>query len=325
VTNLRLNADEKDSMIKIKNVYNQRRRIRQQDLENLTAIQILLQVLLNRKHWFVKYQSFEESLKKLFFAKISCQRMTKLNWKVLVIDCIYKTNKYFMLLCIISEVIVLNIIFYINFAFFSSEITATFEWMLQQILEMYQELNIFNSLFIDTDCEINLINVISSVFFIVNHALCLWHVDKNVVKNCKKYFDDDESWKVFFKHWHKIMYVSFETVFEKIWKTLKFKYNEKYWSIVEYLEKKLINRWKTRIVKCFINKILSFDNIITFRAKEDHVKLKRALKTFIEDLKKVINVIELLLKNERSKYLFAHEDAKTRTSINYNIYALKHF
>jgi hypothetical protein len=71
--------------------------------------------------------------------------------------------------------------------------------------------------------------------------------------------------------------------------------------------------------------MLSFDNIITFRAEEDHVKLKRALKTFIEDLKKVINVIELLLKNERSKYLLAYEDAKARISINCNIYALKHF
>ncbi len=121
------------------------------------------------------------------------------------------------------------------------------------------------------------------------------------------------------------MYVSFEIVFEKIWKALKFKYNEEYWSIVEYLEEKLIDRWKTRIVKCFINKMLSFDNIITFRAEEDHVKLKRALKTFIEDLKKVINVIELLLKNERSKYLLAYEDAKARISINCNIYALKHF
>jgi Na+/phosphate symporter len=70
--------------------------------------------------------------------------------------------------------------------------------------------------------------------------------------------------------------------------------------------------------------MLSFNNIITSRAEEDHVKLKRALKTFIEDLKKVINVIELLLKNERSKYLLAHENAKTRTSINCSIYALKH-
>jgi hypothetical protein len=50
VINLRLNADEKDSMIKIKNVYNQRRRIRQQDLKNLTTTQTLLRALLNGKH-----------------------------------------------------------------------------------------------------------------------------------------------------------------------------------------------------------------------------------------------------------------------------------
>jgi hypothetical protein len=96
-----------------------------------------LQTLLDRKNWFVKFASSEESLKKLFFAKISCQRMTKLNWKVFIIDCIYKINRYFMSLCIIIEVTTLNIIFYIAFAFLLSEIISSFEWILQQVLELY--------------------------------------------------------------------------------------------------------------------------------------------------------------------------------------------
>jgi hypothetical protein len=137
IINLRINANEKDSMIKIKNVYNQRQRFKRNDLSNLIAIQVLLQTLLNRKNWFVKFVSFEESLKMLFFAKISCQKITKLNWKIFIIDCIYKKNRYFMSLCIITEVIALNIIFYIAFVFLSSEIISTFEWILQQVLELY--------------------------------------------------------------------------------------------------------------------------------------------------------------------------------------------
>jgi hypothetical protein len=50
VINLRVNADEKDSMLKIKNVYNQRQRIKKKDLNNLTATQALLQTLFVRKN-----------------------------------------------------------------------------------------------------------------------------------------------------------------------------------------------------------------------------------------------------------------------------------
>jgi hypothetical protein len=69
--------------------------------------------------------------------------------------------------------------------------------------------------------------------------------------------------------------------------------------------------------------MLSFDNIITFRDEDDHVKLKRVLKSSIEDFKKMITIIELFLKNERSKYFLVHEEAKTRCSTNCSIYALK--
>ncbi len=324
VINLRVNANEKDSMLKIKNVYNQKQRIRRDDLNNLTATQAFLQALLVRKNWFVKFISSEESLKMLFFAKISCQRMTKLNWEIFIIDCIYKINRYFMFLCIIIEVTALNIIFYIAFAFLSSEIISSFEGILQQVLELYQELNISNFIFIVTNCEISLINAISSIFSTIQHALCLWHVDKNVLKNCKRFFDDNESWKMFFDQWHKIMYVSIEMKFEKNWRILKSKYDiENHWSIVNYLKEELINRWKTRIVKCFTNKMLSFDNITTSRDEDDHFKLKRVLKSFVENLKKMITIIEMLLKNERSKYFFAHEEAKTRCSTSCSIYALK--
>ncbi len=50
IINLRINANEKNSMIKIKDVYNQRQRLRRDDLSNLTATQALLQTLLNRKN-----------------------------------------------------------------------------------------------------------------------------------------------------------------------------------------------------------------------------------------------------------------------------------
>jgi hypothetical protein len=58
--------------------------------------------------------------------------------------------------------------------------------------------------------------------------------------------------------------------------------------------------------------MLSFDNTITTRTEDEHAQLKRALKSFVDDLKKMIKIIELMLKNQKAEYLIAHEEAKTR-------------
>ena len=69
--------------------------------------------------------------------------------------------------------------------------------------------------------------------------------------------------------------------------------------------------------------MLSFGNTTTFRTEDDHVKLKQTLKFFTGDLQKVVNVIELMLKNERFEYFIVLEEAKSRFSMNASILELK--
>ncbi len=70
--------------------------------------------------------------------------------------------------------------------------------------------------------------------------------------------------------------------------------------------------------------MLSFDHNFTFRVENAHSKLKRALKIFIDDFKKIVNVIKLILKKEKTKYFIAHENAKTHISTNCDIIAFEH-
>jgi len=49
------------------------------------------------------------------------QKLLYLNIEILIINCIYKTNKYKISFLIIIEIIVLNTIFYIEFCFIKSE------------------------------------------------------------------------------------------------------------------------------------------------------------------------------------------------------------
>jgi hypothetical protein len=91
---------------------------------------------------------------------------------------------------------------------------------------MYKMLRTSNSLVFVIDCEIGLINVMAVVFSDSQHVLCIWHVDKNVLKNCRSYFADQDFWTRFFDDWHKVMYASFETEYESAWTSLQSKYEK---------------------------------------------------------------------------------------------------
>ncbi len=53
-----------------------------------------------------------------------------------------------------------------------------------------------------------------------------------------------------------------------------------------------------KCVNCFIDKILHLDIIIIFYDKNDYVVFKRQLKFFSDDLKTMIDEINLLLTNK---------------------------
>jgi hypothetical protein len=173
----------------------------------------------------VRYYSAVDSLTRLFFARNTYQLMTKINWEILLIDktinqiilrhqltvlmlinCIYKTNRYFMSLCIITKVTSLNINFFVRCVFLFFEQQTNYNWVLKQLKKLYQSLRIMNLIVIVIHCEVVLINVIAIVFFNAQHVFCIWHVNKNVLKNCRSFFDDEESWTSFFKDWQKVMY-----------------------------------------------------------------------------------------------------------------------
>jgi hypothetical protein len=56
-----------------------------------------------------------------------------------------------------------------------------------------------------TDRELALITVIDERFPDSDHLLCRWHVNMNVVKNCKKHFNTKEEWDKFYAAWHKLL------------------------------------------------------------------------------------------------------------------------
>lgn len=56
------------------------------------------------------------------------------------------------------------------------------------------------------NCKKALISTLQDVMSSTKHVVCLWHIDKNMLSNCKLLFDTKKSWQKFYKNWHKILY-----------------------------------------------------------------------------------------------------------------------
>ena len=108
-------------------------------------------------------------------------------------NCTYKTNRYRMPLFVITGQTGLNTTFYVAFAFMTSEHTEDYQWVLQQLKKLYNKLSLAFPLVMATDCEKGLIAAIKLEFPETAHVFCIWHINKNVLTNCKKKFDTTET------------------------------------------------------------------------------------------------------------------------------------
>jgi hypothetical protein len=103
-SNDRMINSNDNSLIKSQDVYNLKTQLRRNELDSLNSMQALMNQL-NTDDWFFVYQkNRRDQITHLFFFSIrSSQIILKNNFEVLVINCIYKTNKYKMSLFIVRD------------------------------------------------------------------------------------------------------------------------------------------------------------------------------------------------------------------------------
>ncbi len=76
------------------------------------------------------------------------------------------------------------------------------------------------------------------------------------------------------------------------------RYNLNHDECINYLYDTYIRNYRRRFIKCYTNQVLHFDTTVTSRGEDEHAVLKRQLESSIDDLKTVMNEINLLLINE---------------------------
>lgn len=166
-------------------------------LNKYRSIQVLL-LKFHREKWFVKIQLNDKikRVKRLFFVnKIIFKNLLIKNFEVLIMNVIYKTNRYKMFLLIIVYETIFNTIFYIIFAFLIDEIEKNFAWIIEQIKTLYVNFNVFKFKIIVIDRNFALMITLKKTYSNIKNLLYVWHVNKNVVINCRFFFIDDEKMK----------------------------------------------------------------------------------------------------------------------------------
>ena len=120
--------------ITIQNVYNVKKKIKHRRLSKYIFTQVLLKIL-TKNNWFVKFQLNTKSkrMKRLFFVNKHIKKIFNKNFEMLIMNCIYKINKYRMSLLIVMNVIALRNNFYIVKIFLNYENEKSFNWVIEQI------------------------------------------------------------------------------------------------------------------------------------------------------------------------------------------------
>ncbi len=309
------NSEKFNSMFKSRDIYNLKAELRRESLKSFTFIQALIRELKQEDWTYAMQKDDEIHIIHFFFVKNISKILLKINYEVLVMNCTYKTNRYKMSFLIINEQTALHINYYVAFCFMQKKIIANYLWILHQWRSLYAKLKLFDSIVIMIDMKRDLMNVIDTIFSIVNHILCLWHINNNVLINCKKSFNTKKEWDVFFAEWKTLIYASSKNEFNENWNVFFIKYVS-HDHCVKYLKFIYIANFRRRFLICYINKILHFEITTISRNEDDHAMLKRRFESFAEDLKTVINSINLLLMNEYHNYLLKLKEEKIRYFLN---------
>ena len=277
-----------------RNVYNERVQLRRENLAGRTPIQALLDELTLTDYQFDYLCDPENHITHLFFARPSAITLTKAYSTVLLMDCTYKTNKFRMPLLHVVGMTSFNTTFSSCFVFLKSETQEDYEWALTRVARLFEEMP--KPQVIATDRELALMNALEVTFPESKNILCRWHIDKNVLANCRSHFDTNDEWTLFLGRWTNVMKSHTEEIFEEAWTTLAETYRQKP-VLVTYLQDTWISK-KQYFVSAWTDRYLHLGSVVTSRAEGAHAMLKKYLQVSTGDLYAVYHKIDMALEHQ---------------------------
>nr|KAJ0223620.1 hypothetical protein LSAT_V11C200088970 [Lactuca sativa] len=257
-----------------RNIYNMKRKIRRENLRNRPMINALFEEL-----------DEEGRISHLFIAHPLSIKLAKAFSNIFLMDCTYKTNNItcHSLILLVFRVLILPFIM------------GLFSWkekIKKTILGHYEHLKRL----LDKIRGIDVNKCHKKVFPTTSNLLCVWHIEKNVLANCKKYFRRAEEFDIFMSDWNNVVYSTTEALFEENWFEFTSIHKEKK-DTIEYI-KNVWLPWKEKFVNAWTDKYLHFGNRSSSRVEGAHAKLKQYLQVSMGDLREVKEKICLAVGHE---------------------------
>ena len=213
----------------------------------------------------------------------------------------------------------LNTTFFLAFAFLRHEERSDYQWAMNCLLKLLQQEKIKDPKVMLTDRELALINAISDVFPDTQHLLCIWHINKNVLSNCKLLFETKEDWDTFNTMWQRVVYAHTVEASEEAWEVLVKAYETTERSPIPYLRENWIETTiKRKFLACYSNQTMHFGNTVTSMVEGAHHCLKQALGTSTGDMKHVVDEMEKLLRNQRMDFVGRRSISQATIQLQYH-------
>jgi hypothetical protein len=241
-------------------------------------------------------------LERLFFAHPDSIQIYKDHPEVVLLDCTYKTNRFRMPLLNICAVTGNRKTVQVALCFLSGEKEADYDWAMSHFQDMIEEHGILEPDTWVTDRELALMNTLDDLFPDIDHILCTWHVNMNILANCRKHYPADKQdlakktavnpqgyipdpqWVKFLKDWQALL----DSLTHAEYRTRLSQFCTHKKAAVDYIERVWLV-WKEKLVRHWVDRCLHFGIRVTSPIEGCHAVLKAYLRVSTGDLKGVFD------------------------------------
>ncbi len=216
--------------------------------------------------------------------------------EILLLDCMYKTNKYNMLLFDMIGVDTTGQSFYIVFTFLNDEADEDYMQVFERLKILYEQCGgVFLSVILIDRC-LTIINTVLSIFL---STMCfyVWYANETVFARYQPAFQKAEEWSEFYGYWFSIFNSSVEEIYEERFKEFEKKYGSMNFEQVGYIKSIWLLLYKEKLVVAWVDQTAHFGNMVTFRVEGIYALFKSYFRRSTFDLFEMWKAIWLALNN----------------------------
>lgn len=287
----------------------------------LAPIAGLLRWLPNNGFYVPSRAGDEDQLIALSITTPQCIRLARAHNKIIVMDSTYKTNKHDMPLFHLVGFDCNYRTFTIAYCFLAHEKEDDFNWALTRLRELITpDLPVI----LVTDRELALINAYQVVFPQARGLLCIWHSNMNILARCRKTFDTEETYKLFYKDIQGVIYAKDKCAFVDAMASMELSYTEgKPLEAFKYWKKQWIDKYQTMSCYAFSSNVMTFNTRFTSRVEGAHAHMKHFLRSSSADLNEACRQLKELIRMQhlalRSRLSLCYSYVPMWASVGYHL------